>query len=336
VYRSLRFSFNAYFLLLIIQSQSLLCAEGQLHHNFRRSESSHQVAAKTKPSPKIDPKPDTRKKCYVIMKGQYGMGFFGEFMSALGALHIYEKGGVGNYRLTGVAIDYGTTGTYYDPTHGANWWEYYFEPVNVGQSAGAQIVTTVNGGEIEHDLARRIEFGVPRKEAYQLIKKYIRLKPFIKEKISQYVKKSFGKGKVIGVHFRGTDKYHESPIAPFEEVAAHVDQAIVDFEKGHTKGIKIFVATDQQDFLDYMCERYPSKVIYYEESTRSMDGKPVHTSFLPNNYKKGEDALLDCLLLSKCDILIKTSSNLSLCSAYFNPNIPMIHVTERPWRKPLE
>ena len=41
-------------------------------------------------------------------------------------------------------------------------------------------------------------------------------------------------------------------------------------------------------------------------------------------YKKGEEALVDCLLLSRCDFLLKCTSHLSESSMYFNPKLECI------------
>ena len=41
-----------------------------------------------------------------------------------------------------------------------------------------------------------------------------------------------------------------------------------------------------------------------------------------NNYQKGLDAVIDCLLLSRTQFLIRTASNLSLCAAMFNSRVP--------------
>jgi hypothetical protein len=163
------------------------------------------------------------------------------------------------------------------------------------------------------------------------------VKPHIEEKVNQIVEDSFGYSSIIGVHYRGTDKWTEAPIAPYDNVAAHVDEIIAQLQEIGHSDIKIFIATDEQNFLDYMRVRYPSKVVCYEESERSIDGVCVHLSGTGGTpYQKGEDALIDCLLLAKTDILLKTSSNLSLCATYFNPDIPVIHMTSRHWHLPLE
>lgn len=273
-------------------------------------------------------------KPYAVLHSHWGVGFFGEFLTVIGALHLYEVG-----LVSGVSIEYGENGTYYDSSVGPNWWENYFEPLHIGNRENMPLYYSVQGVEVNgcmYDLPRIVEFGVCRRDANALINKYIKVKSHVRKKVHNIVKNSFGKSKVIGVHYRGTDKFMEDPLASFDQVAEHVDKALADFRAEGFHRIKIFVATDQQNFLDFMIARYASKVIYYAEATRSLDGNAVHTSWNATPYKKGEDALIDCLLLSKTNIIIKTSSNLSLCSAYFNPDIPIVHVTTRWWHAPLE
>jgi hypothetical protein len=49
-----------------------------------------------------------------------------------------------------------------------------------------------------------------------------------------------------------------------------------------------------------------------------------------SNYKKGEGALIDCLLLSRCNTLIRTTSFLSAWASIFNPKLPIVLVN-RPY-----
>lgn len=276
--------------------------------------------------------PQTPSKPFLELKTVWGLGFFGEFLIVIGALYLYEAG-----QFAGVDVEFDSSGTFYEENKGPNWWNYYFEPITVGSKNNAYTLQTCNASELNLDLPRYTEFHIPRLTANRLINKYIHVKPHIQAKVDKIVKENFSKGKTIAVHYRGTDKYLEDPLAPFDLVARHVNEAIAKLSsKNPSQEIKIFVATDQQSFLNYMLAMYPSAVVYYKEGIRSTDDKAVHTSTLSDPYKLGEDALIDCLLLSRCDYLIKTSSNLSLCAAYFNPHIPMIHATSRYWHAPLE
>lgn len=289
------------------------------------------VNGEEQPNPSVDRR-QIKIKPYLELKSYYGIGFFEQFLIAIAALQLYEEG-----EFAGVHIDYETSGTYYDKEHGPNWWSYYFEPVKVGNKQKAYLLKTYNASELKIDLPRHAEFTIPRSRANKLISKYIEVKTHVQQKVDAIVADLFGQGKVIGVHYRGTDKYTEDPLAPYELVVSHIEAAIIHFTSlNEEKDLRIFVATDQQDFLEYIKTIYPSMIICYADAIRSIDDSPVHLSNISTSYKKGEDALIDCLLLSKCDYLIKTSSNLSLCAAYFNPEMPMIHATSRHWHAPLE
>lgn len=265
-------------------------------------------------------------KEYVIVGCERGGGFFRTVASVVGLLHLYEKG-----EYSGIKIDFQDKGLYYDEAHGPNWWEYFFEPLQIGSRGNEPLFFTVNGRQ-GCDCAMLTEFRLLRIQVNDLISKYIHVKPFIKKKVESFVKKYFRKFSVIGVHYRGTDKGIEAPRASYERAFGVISQEMKKFGWKHTK---IFVATDEKEFLNAIREAFPKKVICYTNAMRSSDGLPVHK--MPGNgFKKGEEALIDCLLLSRCDTIIKTSSNLSLFSTYFSPEIPVIHLTSRHGKKILE
>jgi len=59
---------------------------------------------------------------------------------------------------------------------------------------------------------------------------------------------------------------------------------------------------------------------------RSATNQVVHTGPNRNPYECGEASIIDCILLSQTNVLIRTASNLSECSRYFNPELPVIIV----------
>lgn len=283
---------------------------------------------KQKKTPHL-PKSDHKK--FVVLT-THPVGMFSSFLSVLGALALYDDG-----YYAGIHVAFGKQGFYYEPEIGQNWWRYYFEPIYLGDDQTSVPFTTINGAP-DHNFADTVEFTLKRKYVHELITRYIRIKPHIQQRVDEFVASRFGNSFVIGVHYRGTDKKCEAPRAEYSEMTKHIDSllnGISNVDSGMlSEDWKIFVATDEQAFLHYMCRNYGSRVIFLDNAIRSTNGSPVHHT--NNNYKKGEDAILDCLLLSKCNYLIKTSSNLSLCSSYFNPNMGVLHVTQRHWHKPLE
>jgi len=247
------------------------------------------------------------QESYVLHNPGYNPGMFSLFSSVLGFLDFHEEKGCA------VEVDFGKKGVYYDKKKGPNWWNYYFEPIALGDVGKAIEITD----EQQSSFANKIHSQMSRKEVHRLIENYIRIKKPIQAKIEAFILQHFKDHFVIGIHYRGTDKISEAARVDYEAVYQEIEKAIDE-----KKEFKLFVATDEQPFLDAISLRYPGKVISIE-AIRSSSSKAVHAS-RKNGYQKGEEALIDCILLSKTNLLIRTSSNLSACSAFFNPDLTVI------------
>ncbi|KAL3923852.1 MAG: hypothetical protein SGPRY_004096, partial [Prymnesium sp.] len=81
----------------------------------------------------------------------------------------------------------------------------------------------------------------------------------------------------------------------------------------------LLVATDSPRFLRQMEARYRERIVAYT-ALRSEKNAFADKS-IADNYKKGQDALVDALLLSCSNFLIKPASALSEFSVYFNPDL---------------
>lgn len=242
----------------------------------------------------------------------YDPGFFSVFNTVLGALDFYEK----SSKWSGLAVDFENKGLYYDEKHGPNWWEYYFEPICLGAQDHRDHLLAYD--KILFSLSAQFEMSNQR--GYELIQRYIHLKLHIQKKLDNFIKKNFKNHLVIGIHYRGTDKSSEAPTVSYETVAD-----CLKIDEMYQRNAKIFVATDEEQFLTFMQETFPGKIISLE-AIRSNDKQPIHLSFSENGYQKGEEALLDCLLLSRCNKIYKMASNLSDTSLKFNPNIEIVHL----------
>jgi len=242
-------------------------------------------------------------------------GFFSTFHTVLGALDFMETA----QDCTGLTVDFADKGLYYDKELGSNWWSYYFEPLNVEKEKEEikkftryqKVLFSVNS-----------EFGMTRERGHELIQKYITIKPHIAAKIDDFCTANFKDTFVIGIHYRGTDKCLEADIVPYRDVAKKVKAFLKEKQLTH---YTIFVATDDAYFISYMQAHFPNRVVF-TDAIRSEGGAAIHFAEKSLNYKKGEDALIDCVLLSKCDQLFKMSSNLSTCSVKFNPTIAFIEL----------
>lgn len=240
-------------------------------------------------------------------KGNEASGLFSEVCAVIGCLDHFER-----HRAiySGMSVDFGREGLYYDSANGPNWWEYYFEPIKIGDAAFARTIAVPLW---QHDrFAESVEQRVPRDRAAELIARYIRVKPAIHAAVDAYCAEHLTRA-MIGIHYRGTDKGEESPLVPYSRVAEALRASLGD--------ARIFVATDEQAFLDYAINAFPGRVIF-RPLRRSLDRSPLHKS--PGHGRAGGlDAVIDCLVLTRCDRLIRTPSNLGLVAGYFNPRIPI-------------
>lgn len=217
----------------------------------------------------------------------------------------------------GIKVDFLGSGLYYDPDVGLNWWTYYFDPIAEGRLDHAKRIV----GDLPYSKPHEIEQRTPRKTVSQIIDRYIHLREEIAETIDQFARTHFTGRHVIGLHYRGTDKYEEAPRVAYSkvvtEIRSYLDQHSFD------ECVVIFVATDEMAFLTKMVEEFGDRVVYYEDAFRATDHIPLHKNPALPKYHMGKDAVIDCYLLSKTDILFRTSSNLSLFSTFINPDLPV-------------
>lgn len=243
---------------------------------------------------------------------------FSVFCDVMALLQSYEKG-----LFSFIEVDFATTGLYYDATMGPNWWEYYFYPIKNGiKTQTPQHVIGLRKGIDPWE----IELRTSKEEVYELIQKHIVIKQTIQDEIDAFTNHHFRDHFVIGVHYRGTDKKGEAPRVPYNVVIQRILKVI---DRLDTDQYKIFVATDEQPFLDQMIGIFQDKVEWVKECSRSKDKIPLHNSRTGSRFLIGKYALIDCILLSKTNLLIRTSSNLSLISTYFNPELEVIELNQR-------
>ena len=245
--------------------------------------------------------------------GEDASGLFSEVAAVIGCAVEVEA----HPRLyAGMRVDFQRHGLYYDASAGPNWWEYYFEPLTIGNPERAVLRPAFDW---EHDgFAGLVELAMPRAAAAAVVKRHARVKAGIMARVDQFWTAHAGGADVVGVHYRGTDKWEGAPVVPYDAVA----QAVLDaLGTASTDPWKLFLATDEDACLDFMRQRFPSRVIALDIQ-RSGDGQPLHKA-PGNGYRKGEAAMIDCLLLARCSHLVPTDSDLGLFSTFFNPDLPV-------------
>ena len=189
-------------------------------------------------------------------------------------------------------------------------------------------------------------YGQQRSEGARLVNRYLRLQPAVASRLSNLSTALLGRDEstrlplsrspILGVHLRGTDKgkYLSTagsgrPIGPTE-----YEPYVTAFLKAHGPSAKVFVATDSPSYLDEVKRKWPadkliyrSEVLRHESNVAFVGGKGGGkrnggaAAIGSGNYRKGEEVLLDALLLSKCDFLLHSASGVAEFAIYWSDNM---------------
>lgn len=198
-------------------------------------------------------------------------------------------------------------------------WEYYFEPV--------ADVAAIHNFSCDIPMTSADYSPEARIFCHAIIKKYIRLRTCVQQKIDQFYDHHMAEKYTIGIHIRGTDKY-------VEVVPVSLEKIIQEALKHANTDTQFLIATDEQRLLDQATHLLQPYTVIHYDCYRSPNEQPIHYTTqkhtADNNPQKpspaqlGEDVLVEALLLSKCDLFIHTYSNVSLCVTYFNPDLKHI------------
>jgi len=255
-----------------------------------------------------------------------GAGLFAMVIAAISAYDLYE-----NDKFSDFSLNAKKDGFYYTKSKGDNWWGYYYKDLilpkksftmkscNKCYNKKDMCVNCLNN--IMSSCACYTETKLSRNRCSQLYSKYFTITDDINNSVNSY---NF-EGYCIGIHYRGTDKKSEAPRAEYDAVFELVDKKIISINGKYT----IFVATDEQTFLDAAIEKYGDSIKYQNNTHRSINEEPVHMNMSLDGYDKGAQAMIDMLLLAKSNTLFKCSSNLSEVSTYVNPFMEVIRITKR-------
>jgi hypothetical protein len=211
---------------------------------------------------------------------------------------------------------------YLDRKRGPNWLGYYFDPSKPMSSQ--EITRRVRYTKKISDFR---QIGLPATpnisvdEGARLLRKYLLPKPHIIKIVDDFWRALNVDGPVLGVHFRGTDKSSEAPRVSWDYCLTVIEKYLHE----NNSLAAVFVSSDEQKFIDFIKISVTDVPVHSrDDHYRSVDDRPVHIALEGGGYEKGEDALVNALVLAKCAILIRTTSFLSAWASIFNPNIKVV------------
>jgi hypothetical protein len=291
---------------------------------------------------------------YVITAGSdENLGFCGHILYALNGVRIAE----GRGWIPVVNFDDRIRNHFLDPAFGDNIWDYYFEPVagltyaDIRRLIERGIVRrsqlfSLGGGDL-----KRIHLFDPDRVAHfwsqsrpadaegwmrqkralgrRLTQTYIRVKPHILAKAATFAAARMDGAYVIGAHIRGTD-FAYADATPLTDYFAAIDRMLAT-----RPDARIFVATDQLQILAQIEARYPGRVFATDCTRSDNDVAPFQLPEL-SPYLRGEEMLIDCLLLARCNHLIKGAAAAGEVALYFNPDLECTDFALTSYARPLK
>ena len=214
---------------------------------------------------------------------------------------------------------------YRDPGRSPNWLSHFFDVAPVPKPdfvlRDLRQLRLGQGGEVPS-----IEEGA------RLRAKYLPVRAEIMQKVESFVAANMAGRNVLGVHFRGTDKTLEAPRVDREVLR----KTVARFLERNPDVDCLLAASDEASFVPYMRDAFPAlPVVSHDDTIRSTSLQPFYQQDLgEGNYRKGEEALINCLLLSRCRALIRTTSFLSAWASIFNPELPIV-LLNAPYAKAM-
>jgi|CXWL01.1.fsa_nt_gi hypothetical protein len=186
----------------------------------------------------------------------------------------------------------------------------------------------------KHGTARR----KTRQLASAIVREYIRPRSYIAEKADLFARRHMAGRHVIGVHLRGTDaidlpgRFVRRPGAQFRTCCAILRRLL-----RKQPGGLIFVASDTQEIVDRMRAVFGDRVISYDsirnEGSELVGKGPLGGSmppFLTQDRDKaaqsGEEAVIEYLLLCRCEYLVHNLSAIPRLVQLSVPDMPETNV----------
>jgi len=182
-----------------------------------------------------------------------------------------------------------------------------------------------------------------RREAKAILDDFVQPRAYILDKVNQFFASRMAGQYLIAVHARGTDATSRQERRSFRQGSLVLARYVREIERllDRQPEATIFVASDDQASIDHLTDAFGSRVISYD-SIRHHGGEPAGcgpTGWIMPAYisrdrdtaaKNGEHAVIEYLLLSRCDYLVHNGSSLARTVLLNSPTQRHTNTHRRP------
>lgn len=309
-----------------------------------------RAAAGVEPHPRSEDDPgEARFLVIMAMKG----GLFVEVMKVVTCLERFADSGA-----TPIVYFNRARFLYWgdDGWRGArNGWEYYFHPLSeqriedlvpmeledLDGMSPEQIADLCYDDVIlvEHFFQDKLDplGDVPPEQRQRFAKLWaenVRVKDEILHQVDEIAREHFTGNRVIGIHYRWSDKVDEIRLRlrlagrdPDIVEQCHLDRYIDEaLAVAGDQEALFFLATEEEAVLERARAGLGERLISTEVTRTRSNLPPFLTAGHP---RLGDEALVDCLLLARCDYLVHGPSFLAYAAGLFNPALPRTNIVAK-------
>jgi hypothetical protein len=180
--------------------------------------------------------------------------------------------------------------------------------------------------------------GDVRRRAAAIIERYLRPRDYVRCRVEAFAQQYFSGASVIGVHIRGTDAISSAELRPHRRGSLSIEEYVRVLRQrlDARPTARIFVATDDEASLAAIRDAFGARVLAYD-SLRHRGGQPEGagpTGWIMPAYiagdrdraaQNGEEAIVEYLLLSRCDYLVHNGSSLARTVLLTRPELSHIN-----------
>jgi hypothetical protein len=277
----------------------------------------------------------------VVSKSWIGAGLFAELKHVIYNL-IYRSDHKTQKTLI---VDWYQEFFPYKDDPACNGWDLYFEPINSHKVFENRRHRRPPEPKHIHSYCiqrwlRYKEYLPYRRYIHDRFTKYITFKPHVLQEVDAFYNKHLKDHFCIGMHVRfATAHGSENPYHSLVTLQDFINEAKDQFERHREERPKIFIATDSYFVIEEFKKHFNASQIAFTNAFRARYNEDPHLIYEhqkyylehPEEFHKRKPGYLgglmtfvDCLLLSKCSVMIHSLSNVTDFAAWFNPDIESI------------
>ena len=204
-----------------------------------------------------------------------------------------------------------------------NSWEYYFNKINKVNINNVYKSKNYIFCEEENIFTKNNKFHYSLKKIFT---ENIKINNNILKKYLYYKNKIFNKkDQFLGIHFRGTDMKY-STHHPLPLTRKQVDKKVKYLMSKYNLN-KIFLVTEDTKNFNFFINNFKDYKILYIDNFRTSKTLAFDEDYRKNHkYKMGEEALINSLLLSNCNVLISTQTGITDFAHFINPSLKFLKI----------